>query len=75
MSELVLLFEGTDIEAGILKNQLETVNIGAMLKSETKAAASAGFGSVGSSCAVYVLQGEKDKAVEILEDFKTRNSE
>lgn len=73
MSELVRIFEGSDIEAAILKDQLEAVNIGAMLKSETNSAAAAGFGSLGF-CAVLVLQGDKDKASEVLEEFKSRNS-
>lgn len=73
MSELVLIFEGTDTEAGILKNLLEGANIPSLLKSAVNSAAIAGFGSVGS-CAVYISPGDTDKAAEIVNQFKTRHS-
>lgn len=73
MSELVLIFEGTDIEAGILKNLLEGADIQSLLKSETKSAAIAGFGSIGS-CALYISQGDSDIATKIVQEFKSRNS-
>lgn len=73
MSELLLIFEGTNIEAEILKNQLEAADIQALLKSETNSAAIAGFGSIGS-CAVYITRGNSDKATAIVEEFKSRNS-
>lgn len=74
MSELVRIFEGSEIEAEILKAQLEAVNIGAMVKNQTNSSATAGFGSIGSACAVFILQDDKDQASKILEEFKSRNS-
>lgn len=69
MSDLILIFEGTDSESQILKHQLEAVGIQSLLKSEIKSAAIAGFGSFGSS-KVYISPNDEEKASEVVKTFQ-----
>lgn len=70
MSDLVLIFEGSNTESQILKHQLDTAGIQSLIKSEAKSAAIAGFGSFGSS-QVYVGPGDHEKAAEIVKTFQS----
>lgn len=69
MSDLILIFEGTDSESQILKHQLEAAGIPSMSKSEANSAAIAGFGSFASS-KVYVSSDNHGKASEIVKTFQ-----
>jgi len=72
MSELVLIFKGSDFESQILKSQLEDAGVKALLKSQTNSAAIAGFGSIAAS-SVYINQGDSENAAQVIEAFKANN--
>lgn len=72
MSELILIFEGSDLESSILRSQLEEEKIGVIVKSDANAGRIAGFGAVGAT-GVYVMQDSLAKASEIVTAFKARH--
>ncbi len=69
MDNLILIYSGSDSEAGILKHQLDAAGIPSMLKSEVNAGHIAGFGAFGS-CKVYINPDDQEQASEIVETFQ-----
>ncbi|OEK04953.1 DUF2007 domain-containing protein [Roseivirga misakiensis] len=72
MSELKLIYEGTDIESQILKSQLAEAGINSLLRSEANDGRIAGFGTFGSS-RLFISEIDTKNAMEIVALFKTRN--
>ncbi|MFY0592328.1 putative signal transducing protein [Roseivirga sp.] len=72
MSDLKLIYEGTDFESQILKAQLEDVGIKALLRSEANDGNIAGFGTAGS-CRLFINELDLEPAQTVIEVFKTRN--
>ena len=70
--ELILVYTGTEITAGILKGILDTAEISSMLKNETESARVSGFGSSGK-CEVFIMQKDFEKAGAIIKEFSDRN--
>lgn len=72
MDGLTLIFEGTDFESKILKDQLESVGVQALLKSDTNAALVSGFGPTGTG-KLFISPGDSEKAASIVQEFKSKN--
>lgn len=72
MSDLIKVYVGTNLQAGILVSQLEDAGIKAMSKSRTDSALAAGFGTP-DTCQVYINEADIERATEIVEEFKKRN--
>ncbi len=72
MSELTLVFEGSNIQSDILKGLLEDANIGVFIKNNSESARTAGFGHFGST-EVYIRQADLEGAREIVQEFKSKN--
>ncbi|MCE7995604.1 MAG: hypothetical protein HEP71_26735 [Roseivirga sp.] len=69
MSDLILIFQGTDTESQILKHQLQAKGIESLIKSEANSAAIAGFGAFGLS-KVYISSGDQELATEVAKTFQ-----
>lgn len=69
--DLMLLYNGTEINANVLKEILEDNQIGCLIRNDMKSGLSAGFGGgyMETEASVYVAQKNIDKAKELLEQF------
>lgn len=68
--DLKLLFTGSEIDAGVLKDFLEDNDVGCILRNDMNSAKAAGFGvSFGSEAKVLVMEKDHEKAQELLEEF------
>ena len=71
--DLTLLFTGSEIDAGVLKDILEDNGSGCFIRNDMNSAKAAGFGITygsGSEANLFVMEKDLDKAKELLEEFK-----
>ncbi|KAF0131970.1 MAG: hypothetical protein FD155_494 [Bacteroidetes bacterium] len=73
--DLTKIFTGRDVLVHILKDELETVGIGAMIRDDFYSGALAGFGGTPNIVDLFVLTEDHSKAEEIVNDFIERNLE
>ncbi len=68
--DIKLLFTGSEIDAGVLKDFLEDNGVGCILRNDMNSAKAAGFGvSFGSEAKVLVMEKDYEKAKELLAEF------
>jgi hypothetical protein len=73
-SDLIKIFTGRDVLVYLLKDELESIGVGAMIRDEFHSGALAGFGGgVPSAIDLYILSEDLEKAGRIIEDFKQQN--
>lgn len=73
-SDLIKIFTGTDVLVHLLKDELESVGVGAMIRNDFHSGVLAGFsGGVPSAIDLYILSDDLEKAGQIIEDFKQQN--
>jgi hypothetical protein len=72
MEDFISIYEGSNIQADILRNQLEDLGINVLLKSDSDAGLSAGFGSL-DTCTVLISKSDLEKAEETINNFKEKN--
>ncbi|MEQ6122990.1 DUF2007 domain-containing protein [Pseudotenacibaculum sp. MALMAid0570] len=68
--EHVKVFTGTSIFVNRLKNLLGDSNIGSIVKDHVNSSQLAGFGALGNSIELFILNTDLKKATPIIEDFK-----
>ncbi len=76
MSEdnLILLYTGSNISAGFLKEMLEEKGIGAMVRNDMKSGLAAGFAAAPqeSAARLFVAKKDEEAAKVVLKDFKKK---
>ncbi|MDO8899190.1 MAG: DUF2007 domain-containing protein [Bacteroidales bacterium] len=73
-SDLIKVFTGRQVLVHLLKDELESMGIGAMIRNDFHSGAIAGFyGGTPSAIDLYILDADKEKAMPLVEDFIARN--
>lgn len=73
-SDLIKIFTGRDVLVHLLKDELESIGVGAMIRDDFHSSALAGFGGgIPSAIDLYILSDDLEKAGQIIEDFKQAN--
>lgn len=70
---LVKVFSGSEILAQSLKVRIEAAGVDVIVKNNIQSSNMAGFGSLGQAVEVFIDERDKDKAAQVIEDFKMGN--
>lgn len=73
-TNLVRIFTGTEINANLLKEQLEEIGIAALIKNDYQSGLSVGFvGTTSSAIDVYIQESDLKKAESTINSFNLIN--
>lgn len=70
---LVKVFSGSEILAQSLKVRIEAAGVDVIVKNNIQSSNMAGFGSLGQAVEVFIDERDKEKAAQVIEDFKMGN--
>lgn len=75
-NELIRVFSGTEISVNLLKDELETVGISAMIQNDFQSGITAGFFGGGTSAVdLFIQESDLKNAEQIINEFfKSNNS-
>jgi len=74
-NNLIRVFTGTEINADLLKDQLEEIGIAALVKNDYQSGISVGFvGGTPSSIDVYIQESDLKEAEPIIKEFNLINN-
>ncbi|MCX6238726.1 MAG: DUF2007 domain-containing protein [Bacteroidia bacterium] len=74
-NNLIRVFTGTEINADLLKDQLEEIGIAALVKNDYQSGISVGFvGGTPSSIDVYIQESDLKEAEPIINEFNLINN-
>lgn len=74
-NNLIRVFTGTEINADLLKDQLEEIGIAALVKNDYQSGISVGFvGGTPSSIDVYIQESDLKEAEPIINEFNRINN-
>lgn len=74
-NNLIRVFTGTEINADLLKDQLEEIGIAALVKNDYQSGISVGFvGGTPSSIDVYIQESDLKEAEPIIKEFNRINN-
>lgn len=69
-TEFIKIFSGSSILVNRLKNLLEEQNIHSIIKDNINSSTVAGFGPLGNSIELSILNSDIEKAQQIIDNFK-----
>jgi hypothetical protein len=74
-TNLIRIFTGTEINAALLKEQLEEIEISALIKNDFQSGISVGFvGGTPSAIDLYIQESDYKKAEPIISEFNLINN-
>ncbi|MCT4640497.1 MAG: DUF2007 domain-containing protein [Bacteroidales bacterium] len=71
--KLIMIFEGSDVDAALVKEVLKEADIDSSLRNKKMEAAHAGFGySSGATCEIYVHSDNEKRAKQLVKEAMDR---
>jgi hypothetical protein len=73
-NDLIRVFSGTEITVNLLKDELESVGISAMIQNDFQSGITAGFFGGGTSAVdLFIQEIDEKKALPIIDEFLKNN--
>jgi len=74
-NNLILVYTGAEINADLLKEQLEEIGVAALIKNDFQSGITVGFvGGVPSAIDLYIQESDLKKAEQIILEFNRINN-
>ena len=70
---LVKVFSGSEILAQSLRVRIEAAGVAVIVKNNIQSSTAAGFGALGQAVEVFIEERDREKAAQVIEDFKMGN--
>jgi hypothetical protein len=75
-NDLIKIFSGTEISVNLLKDELESVGISAMIQNDFQSGITAGFFGGGTSAVdIFVQEADQKEAEPIINEFLKNNKD
>lgn len=70
---LVKIFSGSEILAQALQTRIQAAGFAVIVKNNIQSSTMAGVGALGQAVEVFIDEKDKEKAAQVIEDFKMGN--